>query len=117
MLHGASRCHVARWGTFFISLSFLTVQTAHAAGPICPALLHLDDDDGFPDAIGEGGAAAVFGGFADAKLGGSADVEGALLAEGAEEAVEEDLRNNIGTFLNFCSGPPLPPSTTSAKGY
>ena len=60
-------------------------------GQVGPALLHLDQDDGFPDVVGEGGAAAVFGGLADAHLGGAADVEGALLAEGLEEAVEEDL--------------------------
>ena len=38
-----------------------------------PALLHL------------------FGGLADAHLGGAADVQRASLAEGAEEAVEKDL--------------------------
>jgi hypothetical protein len=60
-------------------------------GQIRAARLHLDEHDGFPDVVGEAGAAAVFGGFADAHLGGAADVEGALLAEGAVEAVEEDL--------------------------
>src|SRR5690348_13452422 len=55
------------------------------------ALLHFDEDDGLPDVVGEAGAAAVFGGLTDAHLGGAAEVERALLAEGAEEAVEEDL--------------------------
>ena len=35
------------------------------------ALFHFDEDDGFPDVIGEGGAAAVFVGFADAEFGGA----------------------------------------------
>ena len=55
------------------------------------ALLHFDQDDGFPDEIGEGGAAAVLGGLADAEFGLAADIEHARLAEGLEEAVEEDL--------------------------
>ena len=38
-----------------------------------------------------GGAAAVFVGFADAELGGAADIEAAGLAEALKEAVEEDL--------------------------
>jgi hypothetical protein len=59
---------------------------------VCAALLHLDEHDGLPDVVGEAGAAAVLGRLADAHLGGAADVEGALLAEGLEEAVEEDLR-------------------------
>jgi hypothetical protein len=57
-----------------------------------PALLHLDEDEGLPDLIGESGAAAVFFGLANAELGFAADFEEAALAEGTEEAVEEVLR-------------------------
>ena len=46
---------------------------------------------GFQDIIGEGGAAAVFLGLADAHLGRAADIERPAPAEGLEEAVEEDL--------------------------
>lgn len=56
------------------------------------ALLHFDEHDGFPDVIGEGGAAAVLVGFADAELGRTADVKTAGLTKRLEEAVEEDLR-------------------------
>lgn len=44
------------------------------------------------EGAGEGGAAAVFAGFADAALGFTADIEGTGVAEGSEEAVEKDLR-------------------------
>jgi hypothetical protein len=54
-------------------------------------LFPFDEDDGVPDVVGKGGAAAVFVGFADAKLGGAADVETAGLAETLKEAVEKDL--------------------------
>jgi hypothetical protein len=55
------------------------------------ALLHLDQDDGLPDVVGETGPAAIFGCLANAKLGSTTDVEGTFLAEGAKEVVEEDL--------------------------
>lgn len=55
------------------------------------ALFHLDEHDGFPDEVGERGAAAVLAGLADAELRRAADIERAGLAEGLEEAVEEDL--------------------------
>lgn len=44
-----------------------------------------------PDVVGEGGAAAVFLGLLNAELELPADFEEALLAEGLEEPVEEDL--------------------------
>ena len=55
------------------------------------AFFHFDEDERLPDVVGEGGAAAVFFGFADAELGLAADFEEAFAAEGLEEAVEEDL--------------------------
>ena len=39
------------------------------------ALLHFDEDDGLPDVVGEGGAAAVLVGLADAEFGVAADIE------------------------------------------
>ena len=39
------------------------------------ALLHLDEDDRFPNVIGEAGAAAVFAGFANAELRLAADIQ------------------------------------------
>src|SRR5688500_3469627 len=50
-----------------------------------------DQDDGLPDVVSEGGAAAVVGAFANPHLGGAANVQGAFLGGGLEEAVEEDL--------------------------
>src|SRR5687768_11391819 len=44
-------------------------------GQVRAALLHLDQDDRFPDVVCERGAAAVFGCFADAHLRGAANVE------------------------------------------
>jgi hypothetical protein len=58
---------------------------------VSAALLHFKQNDGFPDEVGEGDAAAVFGRLADAKFRLAADVENAGMAEGLEEAVEEDL--------------------------
>ena len=55
------------------------------------ALLHFDENNGLPNEISEGGAAAVFGGFANAEFGLAADFEDAGVAEGLEETVEEDL--------------------------
>jgi hypothetical protein len=55
------------------------------------ALLHFEQDDGFPDEIGKGSAAAVFGGLADAKFDLATDVEDARMAERLEQAVQEDL--------------------------
>lgn len=60
-------------------------------GQVGAAFLHFDEDDGFPDEVGEGGAAAVFLGFSDAEFGGAAGFEEALAAEGGEEAVEEEV--------------------------
>jgi hypothetical protein len=54
-------------------------------------LFHFDEDDGFPNVIREGGAAAVFVGFADAEFGGAADIEAAGLAKALEEAIQEYL--------------------------
>jgi hypothetical protein len=48
------------------------------------ALLHFDEDNRLPDIVGEGGAAAVFGGFLDAKLRPAADIQRAFLTEGLE---------------------------------
>ena len=56
------------------------------------ALLHFEQDDGFPDEIGKGGAAAVFAGLADAELGLAADIEDARVAERLEQPVQKDLR-------------------------
>ncbi len=42
---------------------------------IFAALFHFDEHDRFPDVIGKGSAAAVFGGFADAEFSGAANVE------------------------------------------
>src|SRR5208283_2983650 len=55
------------------------------------ALLHFDEHDGFPDVIGEGGAAAVLAGFAEAELGEAADVQTAGLAKGLKETIQKDL--------------------------
>jgi hypothetical protein len=55
------------------------------------AFFHFDEDDGFPDVVGEGGAAGVFLAGLDAEFRLAADIEGAALSEGDEEAVEEDL--------------------------
>ena len=55
------------------------------------APLHFEQDDGFPDEIGKGGAAAVLGGLADAEFGLAADIEDARVAERLEQAVQEDL--------------------------
>ena len=41
--------------------------------------------------IGEGGAAAVFSGFAQAEFSVAADIQFARLSEGLKQAVEEDL--------------------------
>jgi hypothetical protein len=65
---------------------------AVGAGEVGAAFFHFDQDERLPDVVGEGGAAAVFFGFANAEFGGAADFEEAFLAEGLEEAVEEDLR-------------------------
>ena len=54
------------------------------------AFFHFDEYEGLPDEVGEGGAAAVFLGFADAELG-FAGFEDAFLGEGLEQAVEKDL--------------------------
>ena len=64
---------------------------AVGAAEVGAAFFHFDQDQRLPDVVGEGGAAAVFLGFANAELGGAADFEDAALAEGLEEAVEEDL--------------------------
>lgn len=56
------------------------------------ALLYLEEHDGFPDEIGERGAATVISGLADAELGLPVHVERAGLAEGLEEAVQVKLR-------------------------
>ena len=66
-------------------------RLAVGAGEVGAALFHFDEDERLPDVVGEGGAAAVFFGFADAEFGLAADFEEAFLAEGLEEAVEEDL--------------------------
>ena len=55
------------------------------------ALFHFDEDDGFPNVIGESGAAAVVFGFPDAEFGGTANIEATGLAEALEKAIEEDL--------------------------
>ena len=57
---------------------------------ILPALFHFHEHDGFPDIIGEGRAAAVLVGFADAEFGRAARVETTGLAEGLKKAVEEE---------------------------
>lgn len=54
------------------------------------ALFHLDEDDGLPDKVGKGGAAAVFAVFLYAELV-LADFEGAGVPEGLEEMVEKDV--------------------------
>jgi hypothetical protein len=56
-------------------------------GEIDAALFHFDEDDGFPDQIGKGGAAAV---FFDAVLAGGSRFFEAGMTEGAEQVVEED---------------------------
>jgi hypothetical protein len=53
--------------------------------------LHLDQHDRLPDVVGEADAAAVGWALADTLLVGAAGLLGALLSEGLEEAVEEDL--------------------------
>ena len=55
------------------------------------ALLHFEQDDGFPNEIGKGSAAAVLGGLADAKFDLATDIEDARMAERLEQAVQEDL--------------------------
>jgi hypothetical protein len=55
------------------------------------AFLHFDEDDGFPDEVGEGGSAAVFSGFADAVFGLAARFEDARVIESLEETIKEDL--------------------------
>jgi hypothetical protein len=59
---------------------------------ILPALFHFHEHDGFPDIIGEGRAAAVLGGFADAEFGRAAHVKAAGLTKSLEKAIKEDLR-------------------------
>ncbi len=59
---------------------------------ILAALFHFDEHDGFPDVIGEGRPTAVFVGFADAEFRRATYIKRTALAEGLEEAVEEDLR-------------------------
>ena len=50
------------------------------------ALLHFDEDDRFPDQIGEGGAAAI---LLDAVLAGGAGFLEAGMTKGAKQVVEE----------------------------
>ena len=58
-------------------------------GEIDATLFHFDEDDGFPDQIGKGGAAAVF--FDPVLAGGSGFFE-AGMTEGTKQVVEENLR-------------------------
>lgn len=58
---------------------------------VLAALFHFDEHDGFPNIIGEGGAAAVLVGFAEAEFGGAADVQTTGLAKGLKEAIQKDL--------------------------
>ena len=58
---------------------------------VLAALFHFDEHDGFPDVIGEGGAAAVLVGFAEAELGGAADIQTTGLAKGLKEKIQKDL--------------------------
>jgi hypothetical protein len=58
---------------------------------VLAALFHFDEHDGFPNIIGEGGAAAVLVGFAEAEFGGAADIQTAGLAKGLEETIQKDL--------------------------
>jgi len=61
------------------------------AGEVGAALLHLDENDGPPDTIGEGRAAAVFGRLLESELRLAAGFQETLLRKGPEEAVEKDL--------------------------
>ena len=61
------------------------IELRRTGSPVCA---HGRTDVGLPDVIGEGGAAAVLFGFADAELGFVADFEEALLVEGLQQAVE-----------------------------
>ena len=58
-------------------------------GEINATLFHFDEDDGFPDQIGKGGAAAV---FFDAVLAGGSRFFEAGMTEGAKQVIEENLR-------------------------
>jgi hypothetical protein len=71
-------------------------------GEVCAALFHFNEDFGFPDEVGEGGAA--FGVF-EAELEGCAGFEDAGLAEGAEEVVEEDLGLAFFVAFDVSGGP------------
>lgn len=64
---------------------------AVVAAEVFAAFFHFDEDDGLPDVIGEAGAAPVFVGLLNAKLGLAADLQQAALAEGLQEAVEKNL--------------------------
>ena len=61
------------------------------------ALLHFDEDERLPDEVGEGGAAAVFFGLADAEFG-FAGFQDAILAESLEQPVEEDWASLVAFF-------------------
>jgi len=71
-------------------------------GEASAAFFHFDEDFGFPDEVGEGGAA--FGVF-DAEFEGCAGFFDAALAEGAEEAVEEDLGFAFFVAFDVLGGP------------
>jgi hypothetical protein len=47
-------------------------------------IVHFDEDNGFPNEIGKGGATTIFIGLADAEFGGAPDVKTARLAEALE---------------------------------
>jgi hypothetical protein len=54
-------------------------------------LLHFDEDNRFPNKVGERSAATIVGSFADAEFSLAADLEDTGVSEGLEETVEEDL--------------------------
>jgi hypothetical protein len=69
------------------------------------SLLHLDQDDGFPDVVRETRLALLVEELLDALLERAAGFLCALLAEGAEEPVNKNLRLSFLVARNVGLGP------------
>ena len=67
------------------------------------ALIHFHQDDGLPDQVGEGGAAAPA--FGNALFQRRAGFPHPTLLEGLEQAVEEDLRFALFIALDVLLAP------------
>ena len=72
---------------------------------VCPALLHFNQHDWFPDVICEGDAATVFLGLANPELCNPANIEATGLAHRLKEPVEEDLGLTLFVTRNVGGAP------------